>query len=406
VLNFPPGTQYSYSNSGYNLAAILVSRVSGEPFADFTRRRIFEPLGMKDTSWRDDHARIVRRQAVAYQRTRDGAWRELMPFENVHGNGGLLTTVGDLLKWNENFDHGRVGGPDVVARSQRPAVLDDGVVTEYAAGLRVADWRGVPEVGHAGATAGYRAYLTRFPGRQLSIAMLCNASNADADGLAHAIAEGYLGDALKPVEKPAAVTLDQRLLEDRAGVYRSQRTGSALRLTVQDGKLRLMNGPEFVALSRNSFAVGAGGGGGGARVEFETGASGVTALRVVPSSRDEQDRFAKQRQVSPSPEALAEYAGRYRSDEAEVELLAAVDGTSLVLRRRPGSVIVLAPAWADTFTGDIGTVVFSRDTAGRVSELRVSASRVYDLRFQRVEPASAPSALDAAGRPAAPGGQK
>ncbi len=102
ALNFQPGTRWSYSNSGYNLAAIIVSRVAGESFADFTRKRIFEPLGMTRTSWRDDFTRIVKDRAVAYAET-GGRYVLDMPFENVHGNGGLLTTVGDLLRWNENF---------------------------------------------------------------------------------------------------------------------------------------------------------------------------------------------------------------------------------------------------------------------------------------------------------------
>ena len=91
-----------YSNTGFNLAAIIVSRVSGMPFAEFTRKRIFTPLGMTHTSWRDDHTRIVKGRAIAYSEPGRQFHNE-MPFENVHGNGGLLTTVGDLLKWNENF---------------------------------------------------------------------------------------------------------------------------------------------------------------------------------------------------------------------------------------------------------------------------------------------------------------
>src|SRR5215218_4339574 len=91
ALNFTPGTNWSYSNTGFNLAAMIVSRVSGQPFAQFSRERIFEPLGMTHTSWRDDYTRIVKHRAIAYESLADG-YHEDMPFENVHGNGGLLTT--------------------------------------------------------------------------------------------------------------------------------------------------------------------------------------------------------------------------------------------------------------------------------------------------------------------------
>src|SRR4051794_36065103 len=117
ALNFTPGTAWSYSNTGYNLAAIMVARVSGQSFGDFSRERIFAPLGMTHTSWRDDYTRIVKGRAIAYESASDG-YHEDMPFENVHGNGGLLTTVGDLLRWNENFATPTVGDEAFVTEEQ------------------------------------------------------------------------------------------------------------------------------------------------------------------------------------------------------------------------------------------------------------------------------------------------
>ena len=165
ALNFTPGTNWSYSNTGYNLSAIIVSRVSGQSFADFSRDRIFKPLGMTRTSWRDDFTRIVKHRAIAYAAAARTATSEDMPFENVHGNGGLLTTVGDLLRWNENF---------VVAERRRRGVRGGAAdarplhrrasrtITRSAS--TSATYRGVREVSHSGSTAGYRAFLTRYPG--------------------------------------------------------------------------------------------------------------------------------------------------------------------------------------------------------------------------------------------------
>src|SRR5689334_21992203 len=118
ALNYEPGAEFSYTNTGYNLLAVIVSRVSGESFAEFTRKNIFEPLGMKHTSWRDDFTRIVKGRAIAYVKGDDGFHSE-MPFENVHGNGGLLTTSDDLLLWNENFTNPKVGGPALLEALQR-----------------------------------------------------------------------------------------------------------------------------------------------------------------------------------------------------------------------------------------------------------------------------------------------
>jgi CubicO group peptidase (beta-lactamase class C family) len=201
-LNFPSGTQWSYSNTGYNLAAVIVSRVSGKPFAEFSQERIFAPLGMTRTSWRDDFTRIVKGRAIAY--SQDGAtYKTNMPFENVHGNGGLLTTVGDLLKWNENFVAPKVGDAAFLKIEQEPGKLNDGKAHEYALGLTVGTYKGVPEVSHSGSTAGYRAHLTRYPRQHLSVAVLCNVSSGQATQAALTVADMYLGSAIKSAA-PAA----------------------------------------------------------------------------------------------------------------------------------------------------------------------------------------------------------
>jgi len=208
ALNFTPGTRWSYSNSGYNLAAVIVSRVSGMSFAEFSRRRVFEPAGMTQTSWRDDYARLVPNRAVAYSMGRGGgsAYRLDMPFENVHGNGGLLTTVGDLLKWNEHYDRPSADEAVRVRRQQEAAVLSNGRKLEYGYGLYVRPYKSVNEVSHSGSTAGYRAFLTRFPDQRVSVAVLCNAGNANATQYAHAVSDIYLGDRInESAPRPPAI---------------------------------------------------------------------------------------------------------------------------------------------------------------------------------------------------------
>src|SRR5687768_13930290 len=229
ALNFPSGTRYSYSNTGYNLAAILVSRVSGQPFASFSEERIFKPLGMTSTSWRDDYNRIVKGRAIAYSPSGAG-FRQNMPFENVHGNGGLLTTVGDLLKWNQNFVKPVVGDAAFLKIQQDPGAFSDGKPQEYAMGLSVGTYKGVPEVSHSGSTAGYRAHLTRYPAQEnLSVAVLCNTSAGNATRYALAAADLFLGSAITTEPAPAAAaprprtpfTADPKDLASYAGHYYS-----------------------------------------------------------------------------------------------------------------------------------------------------------------------------------------
>jgi len=269
ALNFTPGTDWSYSNTGYNLAAIIVSRVSGQTFADFSRDRLFRPLGMTHTSWRDDYTRIVKGRAVAYDSTPDG-YHEDMPFENVHGNGGLLTTVGDLLRWNENFVTPAVGDAAFIKEEQAPGRFNDGRAHDYAFGLYVRPWRGVPEVSHSGSTAGYRAFLARYPDQHLSVAVLCNAGDANATQYAHAVAEAYLGGVLKPAAAPAgggrgagqgtaAFQADAADVASYPGRYTSDEAETVLTVAKDGADLVIKRRPDTTLrmrpVSRDVFAV-------------------------------------------------------------------------------------------------------------------------------------------------------
>ena len=220
ALNYPPGAEYSYSNSGYNLAAMMVERVSGKPFAEFTREAIFAPLGMSSTSWRDDFRRIVKGRAIAYSET-GGTIRQLMPFEDVHGNGGLLTTVGDLLKWNQNFTASgrRLDGAATRSRASSPTAAP----SPTPPGLMVLHYKGRNEVSHSGTTAGYNAWLGRYPDHGLSVAVLCNSSAANGTQLGHAVADVFLGDA-----PPGTARITRGSV--RPGMYRSLRDHSVVQV--------------------------------------------------------------------------------------------------------------------------------------------------------------------------------
>jgi CubicO group peptidase (beta-lactamase class C family) len=289
ALNFTPGTDRSYSNSGYNLAAIIVSRVSGMPFADFTRTRIFEPLGMTRTSWRDDYERIVPGRAIGYQEIK-GTFRQDMPFENVHGNGGLLTTVGDLLKWNQNFVIPKIGDADFRREQLTPGKFTNGNEHNYSMGLYLMNYRGLNEISHSGATAGYRAYLAKYPDMVVDVAVLCNASNGDATGAAHAVADVYLAGRVKLLDpppaskpKPAPPSTWKPSAADLkafAGAYHSEEIETTLTIGVKDGALELRRRPDTVIalrpLSTDTFD-----GGGIGEVKFHRDSGGrVTALGI------------------------------------------------------------------------------------------------------------------------------
>ena len=372
ALNFTPGAEYLYSNTGYNLLAILVERVSGTSFAEFSRREIFQPLGMTRTQWRDDFSRIVPGRAQAYDH-RGGAYHLEMPFENVHGNGGLLTTVDDLLRWNDAVAGGALGG--ILGEMETRARLTGGRQIEYALGLRVAPYRGVREVAHSGSTAGYRAYLARYPDQGVSVAVLCNGAEANPTQLARRTAEVFLGDAVRDTPPPPAIAVAPEELERHAGLYRGRRTGEPLPLVMAEGTLTTGGGQRLVPVGPNTFRAGT--------RQFEMVPGTPAVLRVLLADGDTlvYDAVAH---WQPTPAELGAFAGEYRSDEAEAAYTAAVEEGRLVLRRRPDTRVELTPAYADAFTTPQGVLVrFVRGGDGRVRALTVSVERVRDLRFDR-----------------------
>lgn len=249
-LNHAPGDAFSYTNTGYSLLAVIVERTAGESLAEFSRRRIFEPLGMERTRWRDDFRAVVPGRAVAYSRDAgSGAWRQDMPFEHAYGAGGLLTTIGDLLTWNRALDEGRLGS-GVTEGLQAEGRLNDGSPTGYGRGLYLRRYRGVEEYGHGGITAGYVAYVARYPEQSVSVAVLCNNGQVNPRLLAESVADGLIApdervsDQTRTEPPPADPRpLWRPALEETApliGLYRSDEIGADYRIERRDGALWLV----------------------------------------------------------------------------------------------------------------------------------------------------------------------
>ena len=347
ALNYPPGDAWSYTNSGYNLSAMLVERVSGMTLQAFCRKEFFEPLGMTSTQWRDDFRRVVANRAIAYS-MRDSEWRQNMPFEDIYGNGGLLTTVGDLLKWNNNFATGKLH-PGVFELMQKPNALNSGQAINYGFGLFLLKFETLAEVSHSGATAGYRAWLGRIPAKGLSIAILCNAGSANPTDYGYKIARLYLG---LPAPNPPAPAKDAV-----PGLYRNVRDHNTVKVENKDGAVTF-DGRPFNGAAR--FA------------------NGKMFLTDSVYGEDEWDR------VEPwVPANLSTFAGVYASDEAETVLRVVLEKGKLVIHRRPDASFTLEPTSADAFEGPLGSVHFVRDAGGKIVAFSLANARVWDLRFAR-----------------------
>ncbi|WBY06810.1 serine hydrolase [Sphingomonas sp. 7/4-4] len=251
-LNFAPGAEFLYTNTNYALAAIIIERVSGMSLQRFTEQRLFQPLGMGNSRWREDFRTVVPGRAMAYASTGDGFIAN-MPFTNVYGNGGLLTTIGDLLRWNAFLDHPSDlhDGEALVAALQKPGKLRNGTALEYSLGLEVTRAHGLRLISHSGSTAGYKAWLGRYPDKGISVAVLCNNGGVDPVDLGEKVAEhalngsGYIegGPASPAARKSAPLTgMTGTELTPYQGLFRNPVTGELVKVEVVDQQLTFQQG--------------------------------------------------------------------------------------------------------------------------------------------------------------------
>ncbi len=202
-LNFPPGSEYRYSNTGYLVMGIVVQRVTGQSLRSFADSAIFKPLGMNETLFLDDHNEIVQRRAMAYSPS-GTSWKINVWNNDLVGQGGIVTSLADLQKWDENFYTGKLGGTEFVELVQTTEPLSGGGKNDYAFGLTVQTYRGQRLVEHTGATGGYRAAIFRFPAQHTSFAMMCNVSTANTTALALGMADIVLDAQLAKADAPVA----------------------------------------------------------------------------------------------------------------------------------------------------------------------------------------------------------
>ncbi len=374
ALDFKPGDEHSYSNSGYQLATLIAERVSKKKFPDFIAERFFKPLGMKNSSWRDDYQRVVPGRAQAYSRQGpDGPWKLNMPIMSVYGNGGMLTTVGEWLKWNAMLDS-RSMGASLVDALETQGVLNDGRKIEYALGVVVSKNRGMREVSHGGATAGYQTFLARYPDQKVSVAVLCNGQNLPAGRLAALVTDEIFGPSPESAQPNAGPAMTEGELQKYAGMYRNERTHAPQRVWFEKGRL-LLNARPMVPLGNDKFRYGP------MIVTINLGPDGNPT-----SAQSDEDgeimRLIPEIEWKPTAVDLAAIAGKWYSDEADATFLAVVEGENAFLTQRPNNKYPLRPVYKDHFAGPGGMVVWlSRDSEGKITTLHIGGGRMRNMPF-------------------------
>lgn len=376
-LNFTPGDEYLYSNSGYSLLAMTVQRVSGKSLREFSDERIFKPLGMARTHVHDDHAMIVPGRTSAYE-AGPGGWKISIPSFDTHGATSLFTTVGDLLKWQHNFEAMTVGTSALMKDALTSAVLNNGKPANYGFGISIEKFRGTEAFGHGGADAGYRADIVRFPQHHLEVAVACNFAEATPNVHSRAVAGVVLEGKLDPAPVAAAVAgkpvaLSASRLAQLAGTYKARTNDQVLLLSAKEGTLVIDNyGIPMQPVDDRHFTVFA------TPVEFTGEANAIpTGIEVAALGAS----MVRMPAFSPRAAGLAQYVGEYWSDELRVSYRVSLKDSTLVLHPFKQSSQPLRPAFVDAFvSGQAGTVRFTR-TKGVVTGFRLTGGRTRNMAF-------------------------
>jgi len=401
--NFRPGEKLIYCNGGYHLLSVVVDRVSGVSFERFLEQRIFAPLGMVDTASVPSDLEIHRGMATLHLAQPDGSWRRgIFPSEEVRGEGGIVSTLDDMLAWLAHLRAAEktVGSPDSWRQMLEPAKLNDGTVSKYALGLIREDYRGLEVIHHGGAVFGGTCQMITAPGAALDVVIMTNGALANAPELALRIIDELGAEALRgPATPRAAVDRFRAMLGQR---YHCRTTGIGIGFgEAADGRLGLsiLN---FVPIALKETDAGQ-----ALTVGVEDIAVGPLTVRTADlaesgeapeslrfSEAGHEDRFER---MPANPPVLADAApsllGRYRAADLAADAdLRLVDGKLLlhIAGVCGGNTLALEVWSADVFAWAgvsvpmlRGLINVKRDPSGVVEGFSLDTMRTRGLSFQR-----------------------
>ncbi len=375
ALNFMPGEEWDYSNTGFFLLSQVVRRVTGKTLRDFDQENIFAPLGMKSTQIFNDHSLVIPHRATGY--SFDGARKtfgvEMSNFEQT-GDGSVQTSVEDLQRWDENFYNAKLGGEELIHQMQIVGKLNNGKEHDYAAGLEISKYRGLPVVRHGGAWAGYRAELLRFPKQHTSVAVLCNvaesAPSVRANRVADVVLEKVLASEPASAENKTAAAASPEVLQKYVGVYKNDKD-EYQRIEFKEGKLWLANyGIELIPQSSTMF-----------RTNFTEGTISFSEKQMVMAIlADKPEKYALIQ--TQAPKDVGQFAGDYYSSELDATWQLRVKDGQLTaqVKHSDAPLMRLQPVGPDTFTLEGGSLRFESQ-AGVPKHAFLTVSRIRNIEF-------------------------
>jgi CubicO group peptidase (beta-lactamase class C family) len=209
--HFPPGSAVRYSNSGYAVLALIVERVGGMPFARFLHDRVFAPLGMRSTVAHEEGISTVARRAYGYVADANGFRpRDQSPTSAVLGDGGIYSSVTELVAWDAALDSHALVGEATQRLAWTPPTLPDGSSARYGFGWFVDEDGGRMRLSHHGETSGFTNAIVKYPEQRLTVIVLTNRAGGEPWRLAQQLADRWLGREAQQREWPFESTPNAR----------------------------------------------------------------------------------------------------------------------------------------------------------------------------------------------------
>lgn len=389
-LNFKPGDEFSYCNTGYTLMGEIVSRVTGKTFAEWCSENIFKPLQMTNTLFYEDHEKIVKGRSYSFYDSNGELKKSVLSYANA-GATSLFTTADDLTKWSNNFYTMKVGNAKVMKQMEERARLNKGDTLSYAFGQGISKYKGLKAITHSGGDAGYRTFLMRFPEHQYAIVVLSNMASFNPGDLANKIADIYLKDHLKEdpkkqEEKPTAGVheVSEQVMKLYEGQYRLNNE-MIVTIKIDNRKLtaQATGQPQLPlkASSDTEFAVE------GFDIRLTFHKSGDNPASHFTLHQGGQNTVApRMKPFDPKSIDLKAFTGKYYSPELQTTYTLTLKEDTLIANHIRHEPVKLTPVGPDAFSCDawyMSKLEFTRNESKEIGGLKVSSGRVRNVRFDK-----------------------
>lgn len=382
ALNFTPGTEFLYSNTGYFLLSIILGPAAFSNLPELARNAIFEPLGMRDTFYYMNHFALLPRRATGYTLNEKGDVAINTATLDIAGDGGVFTTVSDTMKWLAFLDQPKGGLAKPFERMRQKGKLASGGTVEYGMGLMLKRYRGLETYSHVGGLRGYRSEIFYMPAQRVGVVCYCNNSSIQVGPITRMIAEVFMKD--PPHIAVAEVSAAD--LKKKMGMFRDRDSGDMLAIVTDGANLQvqyqgyqMMMVPEEPMRFRSVNSP--------LDFELEFRSNGAQDEPKFVRIESESHKPSAYERMDPKPVQLEnpkQYEGEYFSAEANAKFKVQFWESQLSVEQNNQKIGNLSITGKDRFSAGTMNFEFTRNTLNQVQGFRLNTGRVRGLTFDRV----------------------